>query len=471
MRRRWSARIEASDAAIEAWACLDRDHVMREAARLDALPATARGPLHGAPVGLKDIIHTTALPTRMGSPAYADFAPSRDAACVRRLVDAGGYAFGKTVTTELAYMHPGKTRNPWNAAHTPGGSSQGSAAAVAAGHVPAALGTQTNGSVIRPAAYCGVVGFKPTLGVIPFDGASLFSQTLDTIGTFTRTVADAALVAGPLAVGTIPRQPAAMDRAPRLACLAGFPWTTIGSDVDDALDAAAVRLRAAGAEVVAVALPDALGDAARVHRTIMLHEAVSNLGPLQDRARTRLSATLNAALDEGRAIDAAAYALALVGRHAMIAAATDWLCVTTRCSCRRRPPGRLPASTAPAIRPAARWHRCWVRPRSRFPSHAMRTACRSDCSWSRRPATTRVSLPWRHGARNACRLRGWCRAQGALTASHEARQATPAARPQAAQPVGRVAAARQGTRAPGKPQGEAPARAGGDRQGARAPRG
>jgi Asp-tRNA(Asn)/Glu-tRNA(Gln) amidotransferase A subunit family amidase len=319
------ARIEATDAAIEAWACLDRDHVLREAARLDALPAAARGPLHGAPVGLKDIIHTTALPTRMGSPAYADFAPSRDAACVRRLVDAGGYAFGKTVTTELAYMHPGKTRNPWNAAHTPGGSSQGSAAAVAAGHVPAALGTQTNGSVIRPAAYCGVVGFKPTLGVIPFDGASLFSQTLDTIGTFTRTVADAALVAGPLSLGTIPREAAGMAKAPRLAFLAGFPWATIGSDVDDALDAAAERLRGAGAEVVPVALPDALGDAARVHRTIMLHEAVSNLGPLQDRARTQLSATLNAALDEGRAITAAAYALALVGRHAMIAAATDWL--------------------------------------------------------------------------------------------------------------------------------------------------
>ncbi len=319
------ARIDVTDAAIGAWACLDRDHLLREVGRLDALPAAARGPLHGAPVGLKDIIHTTALPTRMGSPAFAGFTPPRDAACVRRLVDAGGYAFGKTVTTELAYMHPGKTRNPWNAAHTPGGSSQGSAAAVAAGHVPASLGTQTNGSVIRPAAYCGVVGFKPTLGVIPFDGASLFSQTLDTIGTFTRTVDDAALVAGALAAGAIPRAPAAMTKPPRLAFLAAFPWATIAGDVDAALDAAATRLRRAGAEVVAVALPDALGDAARVHRTIMLHEAAVNLGPLQDRAGAQLSATLNAALDEGRAITAAAYARALAGRVAMIAAATDWL--------------------------------------------------------------------------------------------------------------------------------------------------
>ena len=319
------ARIEATDAAIEAWACLDRDHVRREATRLDALPAAARGPLHGAPVGLKDILHTTALPTRMGSPACADFTPPRDATCVSRLVEAGGYAFGKTVTTELAYMHPGKTRNPWNAAHTPGGSSQGSAAAVAAGHVPAALGTQTNGSVIRPAAYCGVVGFKPTLGVIPFDGVSLFSQTLDTIGTFTRTVVDAALVAGPLSSDVIPREPAGMPKPPRLAFLAAFPWTTIAGDVADALDAAATRLRGAGAEIVAVALPDALGDAAQVHRTIMLHEAAVNLGPLQDRARVQLSATLNAALDDGQGITAAAYALALAGRRAMIAAATDWL--------------------------------------------------------------------------------------------------------------------------------------------------
>ena len=141
-----------------------REAVRSEAKRLDGLDATTRGPLHGIPVGLKDIIHTRSLPTRMGSTAFEGFSAPADAVCVQRLVAAGAYAFGKTVTTELAFMHPGKTRNPWNAQHTPGGSSQGSAAAVAAGHVPAALGTQTNGSVIRPAAYCGVVGFKPTPG-------------------------------------------------------------------------------------------------------------------------------------------------------------------------------------------------------------------------------------------------------------------------------------------------------------------
>jgi amidase len=319
------ARIAATDAGIGAWAWLDHDHVLREAARLDALPASARGPLFGAPVGLKDIIHTVSLPTRMGSPAFADFVPPRDAACVHRLAEAGGYAFGKTVTTELAFLHPGKTRNPWHAAHTPGGSSQGSAAAVAARHVPAALGTQTNGSVIRPAAFCGVVGFKPTLGAIPFDGVGLFSQTLDTLGTFTRSVADAALLAAPLAAGALAREPATLATPPRLAFLAGFPWTVIDHDAEIALDAAAARLRDAGAEVVAVALPDALADAARVHRTIMLHEAVAHLGALQDRLRPRLSAALNAALDEGRGIDGAAYARARAGRGAMIAAATAWL--------------------------------------------------------------------------------------------------------------------------------------------------
>ena len=318
------ARVESTDAAIGAWAHLDAEAVRSEAARLDAL--AARGPLHGIPVGLKDIIHTRSLPTRMGSDAFEGFAPLADAACVARLVDAGGYAFGKTVTTELAFMHPGKTANPWNVRHTPGGSSQGSAAAVAAGHVPAALGTQTNGSVIRPAAYCGVVGFKPSLHAIPFHGVNLFSETLDTLGTFTRTVADAARLAAALADDrTITPDPASLDSPPRLAYLSDFPWTQLECDADDTLDAAATRLRVAGAAIVPVALPDALHEAARVHRIVMLSEAARNLGGLQARARAQLSKTLNDALDEGRRIAGDDYRRALAGRAAMIAAATDWI--------------------------------------------------------------------------------------------------------------------------------------------------
>lgn len=320
------ARVRATDAPIAAWAHLDAEHVRREAARCDAIASRARGPLHGIPVGLKDIIDTVALPTRMGSRAFDAYVAASDADCVTRLGMAGAYVFGKTVTTELAFMHPGATRNPWNVRHTPGGSSQGSAAAVAAGHVPAALGTQTNGSVIRPAAYCGVVGFKPTLGAIPFRGVNLFSETLDTLGTFTRGVADAARLASALAApGAIASVPPELPRAPRLALLAAFPWAQVERDMAGALEDAAARLQAAGAAIVPVALPDALGQAAAVLRTIMLFEAARNLAALRRRADFLLSPTLRIGLDEGARIDAGNAARAAASRAAMIATAVDWL--------------------------------------------------------------------------------------------------------------------------------------------------
>src|SRR5207249_12254076 len=139
-------------------------------------------------IGVKDVIATGQQPTQLGSPIFAGAQPTLDADCIVRLKRAGGFVFGKTVTTEFAFIQPGKTRNPWNAAHTPGGSSSGSAAAVALGQVPAAIGTQTNGSIIRPAAYCGVVGFKPSLDALPFGGVKLFSPSLDTLGVFARNV-------------------------------------------------------------------------------------------------------------------------------------------------------------------------------------------------------------------------------------------------------------------------------------------
>ena len=157
------------------------------------------GPLHGVPVGIKDIFDTGDMPTEFGSPLWAGRTPRRDAAAVARLRAAGAVIMGKTVTTEYAYYHPGKTRNPHDPERTPGGSSSGSAAAVAADMVPGAIGSQTNGSVIRPAAFCGVVGFKPTHGLIPRSGALLLSRTLDHVGVFARTVEDAALLAEVLA--------------------------------------------------------------------------------------------------------------------------------------------------------------------------------------------------------------------------------------------------------------------------------
>ena len=319
------ARIAATDAAIEAWAHLDPAHVRAAAARCDHAPSLDRGPLHGVGIGVKDIVATTDMPTQMGSVLYAGHRPQRDAACVERLACAGAYVFGKTVTTEFAYYHPGQTKNPWNAAHTPGGSSSGSAAAVAARHVAAAIGTQTNGSVIRPAAYCGVVGFKPTKDAIPPAGVHVFSGTLDQVGAFARSVADVALLASVLTGPGRVSPTIATATAPRLALLEGFPWTDVDAGACDALRAAAARLREFGADVATVAFPAAWRGANVVHRKIMLHEAAVHLGSLQDRERARISAKLNAALDEGRAIGRADYAAALTGRDAAIAAFTEWL--------------------------------------------------------------------------------------------------------------------------------------------------
>ena len=320
------ARVDATDPVIEAWAHLDPTHVRAEADRRDAAPRVRRGPLHGIGIGVKDIIATADLPTQMGSPVYAGNRPREDAECIARLKRAGGYVFGKAVTTALAFLDPGKTKNPWNPHHTPGGSSSGPAAAVAAGHVTGAIGTQTNGSVIRPAAYCGVVGYKPTKDAIPFAGVHLFSETLDQLGTFTRNVADAAYLASALAgAGHVSPVPAPLRKPPRLAYLDGFPWTSeVDCDADDTLDAAATRLRQHGAEVVAVGFPAPWREAHLVHRTIMLFEAATHLAPLQDRERARLSPKLNAALDEGRRITRADYEAAMARREAAVASFTAW---------------------------------------------------------------------------------------------------------------------------------------------------
>ena len=320
------ARIAATDATIEAWAHLDPGQVHAAAGRCDAAPLAGRGALHGIGVGVKDIIATARMPTEMGTVVYAGHRPKQDAECVARLERAGGYVFGKTVTTELAYFQPGKTKNPWNAKHTPGGSSSGSAAAVAAGHVSGAIGTQTNGSVIRPAAFCAVVGFKPTGGAIPAAGVHVFSETLDQVGTFARSVADVARLTSAIAdPGRIAATVAPADGAPRLAWLGDFPWTHVDADTRDALAAASARLRESGAEVVAVTIPEIWRDADVIHRTIMMYEAATHLSGVQDRERARLSAKLNAAIDEGRATPRGDYATAMARRDAAIRAFAEWL--------------------------------------------------------------------------------------------------------------------------------------------------
>jgi len=187
-------RIAAREPVVGAWHHLDRAAALAAARCCDT--SAPSGPLHGIPIAVKDLIDTVDMPTGYGSAIYEGHRPAADAACVALARAAGAIVLGKTVTTEFACFTAGKTANPHNAAHTPGGSSSGSAAAVGDGMVPLALGTQTAGSVIRPAAYCGVVGFKPSFGVIPRAGVKPLADSLDTIGTMARNVADAAFFAG-----------------------------------------------------------------------------------------------------------------------------------------------------------------------------------------------------------------------------------------------------------------------------------
>src|SRR5262245_51259924 len=194
-------RVRKVEGEVQAWTFLDPEHALAQARAADALKQSGQpiGPLHGVPVGLKDIIDTADMPTENGSVLHAGRAPSRDAAVVTMLRAVGAIIMGKTVTTEFATRHPGKTRNPHNPAHTPGGSSSGSAAAVAAGMVPLALGSQTTGSTIRPASFCGVFGLKPTHGLIPRHGMFQLSRSLDHVGLFARGVDDIALLLEELA--------------------------------------------------------------------------------------------------------------------------------------------------------------------------------------------------------------------------------------------------------------------------------
>ena len=245
------ARIHANEAGLRAWIALDDERALTLAAACDAGRARGGhiGALHGVPVGVKDVFDTDDLPTEMGSPAFVGHQPGKNAAIVERILAAGGYALGKTATTEFAFMHPAETRNPWNLRHTPGGSSSGSAAAVAAGHVPVAVGTQTNGSVIRPAAFCGVVGFKPTLDSLPIQGALPFAETLDHVGVFARTVADAAYFAASLAEsGKFAPEIETLSRPPKIAVLHRYPWNAAEPDAARHFQSSLKRLAAAGTE-------------------------------------------------------------------------------------------------------------------------------------------------------------------------------------------------------------------------------
>jgi Asp-tRNA(Asn)/Glu-tRNA(Gln) amidotransferase A subunit family amidase len=318
--------VERSLAAYEAWepdlhafAWVDPNVVRTAAREADTIEADPGRPLHGVPVGIKDVFDTAGVPTEYGSLLFKGRIPSKDALAVARLVAAGAIVFGKTITAELAYFAPGPTTNPWNPRRTPGGSSMGSAAAVAAGIIPGSIGTQTNGSVIRPAAFCGVGGFKPTAGRLPTEGALRFSPSLDQVGTFAGDVVGsarlAAVIAGDAPADWVPEKSAAAP--PALAVVRTPEWETAEPaarmDFDRCLD----TLRADGAELSDLEVPTELGHALAVHRTIMAAEASRYIGPLVFSDRTLVSAQMLELLDEGAAVGQDDYREALRKRDSI----------------------------------------------------------------------------------------------------------------------------------------------------------
>ncbi|MGF1593908.1 MAG: amidase [Kiloniellaceae bacterium] len=308
---------------VGAWAFLDGDNVMQQAKALDDHRGRGRpiGPLHGLPVGLKDIIDAKGMPTENGTPLDAGRKPGEDAYVVQRLKRDGALIMGKTVTTELALRHPGKTRNPHNPAHTPGGSSSGSAAAVAAGMVPLALGTQTLGSVIRPASFCGVVGFKPSFGEIPRRGVLSQSPSLDTVGVFAGSVGAAALLADSL-FGYDAADPATvMAPAPRLfeTAFAAPPlkptfafvrqpsWDSAAPEMQEGLGELREVL---GDDCDEIELTDHFADALRFSEVVQLAELAKSYYHYERRGRDQLSAAMQKAIDGGRSILAHDYLVA-----------------------------------------------------------------------------------------------------------------------------------------------------------------
>lgn len=316
-------RIRHTEGEVQAWHYLDEAHALAQARARDAdrREGRATGPLHGVPVGLKDIIDTVDMPTEDGTVLHSGRTPDHDAAVVAMLRAAGAVILGKTVTTELATYAPGKTRNPHDPSRTPGGSSSGSAAAVAAGMVPLALGTQTNGSVIRPASFCGVIGFKPTHGLITRHGILKTSRTLDSVGFFARTLDDIALLAETLC-GHDERDPDTRPHAripfarvlaeapplpPRLALVKTPMWSRADADTQEAFAEVAEVL---GVQCEEVDLGDALRDAWDWHRCIMEAEMAANFDAEWARGRERLSESLRQQLARGREVRALDYQLA-----------------------------------------------------------------------------------------------------------------------------------------------------------------
>jgi len=313
------ARIAGREASLRAFVHHDPALVLREAAARDRSRAAGRpaGPLEGVAFGVKDVLDTADQLSQYGSPIWAGHRPRSDAACVALARRAGGVILGKTVTTEFATRHPGPTANPANQGHTPGGSSSGSAAGAGAGFFHAGFGTQTAGSILRPAAFCGVVGFKPSFGTLHRGGMKVMAESLDTIGVITRTTADAATVMAGLTGGAFGNPDSKPARAPRLGVVLGPNADLAAPETRALLDRVAGQAAKAGASVAPVALGPAILAGFAAHALVMNGESAQALAWEADRAWAQFSPVLREAQDRGRS-----YSLAQVneGRAAFAAA-------------------------------------------------------------------------------------------------------------------------------------------------------
>ncbi|MGI9407362.1 MAG: amidase [Hyphomicrobiaceae bacterium] len=327
------ARIAETDGDIGAWAFLDPEHARAQAEAMDELRRSGfpTGPLHGVPVGIKDIFDTADMPTCYGTPIHAGRQPAADCAVVSKLKEAGAVILGKTVTTEFAFMHAADTRNPHDRERTPGGSSSGSCAAVAAGHVPLAVGSQTNGSTIRPASFCGIYGFKPTRGIISRRGVLATSETLDQVGVFGRTLGDVAVLADVLG-GYDPEDAATYVRPkPRIARGAAeevpvepaFAWFELHYHdrlTGDAREGFEELLEALGDRVERFPAPESLAPLLEHHQVIHEYEIARHLKADIDTHWDQISETIKPALERGQNYSDDRYREAL----AIVSAARDY---------------------------------------------------------------------------------------------------------------------------------------------------
>ena len=302
-------RIHTREDDVQAWAYIDPELALSQARARDR--ETPRSRLHGIPVGVKDVIDTADMPTEYGSPIYKGHRPGYDAACVAQVRELGGVILGKTASTEFATRHPTKTRNPHNISHTPGGSSAGSAAAAADGMVPIAFGTQTSSSIIRPAAYCGAVGYKPSFNLVNRAGLKFLAESLDTIGVLTRTVPDAAMIVEELSGSTPARFDEVVSLKPRIGFCRTPYWDQADEATQSALLGALPLLSRAGAGLAEVTVDSEFAQLAEIQILVSSYEFYRALTYERTRFPELISDSLMSRIRGGASIARGDYETAL----------------------------------------------------------------------------------------------------------------------------------------------------------------